>query len=214
MTSPIPEDMVVRSEFDAVLRVNASLKERLGNALLQVDRFRARIKELEEAPLNLPGAVEAKKAVAERDALLRQIRELWEVLDATGCDCGREGSQEHGSGCTIPKVATLKIRFGDKPQSDPNEHAHNCTPLGARDCPHCGSCPECGGVEQSKGNIECCCQPMGKGEYEHCPGCPKHNDHPAHDDDHASYAKKRKDEARCPKCKQPVDNVVHFCPAQ
>lgn len=97
-------------------------------------------------------------------AALLQVGELQKALD-------------HATTC--PLIQKARSLMGDAP-----EKITAC--VGCRDV-----LLILGRTEKPKSDVECCCQPTGKGEYEHCPGCPKHNDHPAHDDDHPSYAKKR-----------------------
>jgi hypothetical protein len=74
-------------------------------------KLRARIKELEEAPLNLPGAVEAKRAVAERDALKPQVEEAMKILSG--------GYQQGDNGLVISRnkaEAWLKGSLATKPK--------------------------------------------------------------------------------------------------
>ncbi len=49
--------------------------------LAELAALRARVKELEEAPLNLPGAAEAKKAVAENAKLRELLAKARETLE-------------------------------------------------------------------------------------------------------------------------------------
>jgi hypothetical protein len=52
---------------------------------------------------------------------LPQVRELWDVLDAAGCDCslGEVPAKVHAERCTTVKVTHLKMRYPEKQGDQP-----------------------------------------------------------------------------------------------
>ena len=105
-----------------------------------------RIKELEEAPLNLPSAVETKRRLeagkadlAAAKALLAELRQALELVnyndpdDPEGyCWCSRqwhEMTQEHSPPCLIARAALSEEAVESPPFAAPRGHAGNVLEL-------------------------------------------------------------------------------------